>query len=153
MSLRTAFAADVPADSGFLHVRAVLLMDMTQGTACSIFFNLRPWWRWVIGFTPGETFPSVHWIVSLAGPGADRNALKTRKSLVSARNYNTNPPSSPSILVTYNEKQCAKETVYRQARVVTGQYNIVLFTCMVQIPLNNLCWGILLLLHAKYHRI
>lgn len=153
VSLRMAVAADVLADSGFLHDRPVLLMDMTQGTACSIFFNLRPWWRWVIGFTPGETFPIVHWIGSWAVPGADRNALKTRKSLVSAGNYNTNPPSSASILVTYDEKECAKETVYRQAREVTGQYNIVLFTCMVQILLNNLCWGILLWLHAKYHRI
>lgn len=118
-------------------------MDMTQETACSIFFNLGPWWSWVIGFTPGETFPSVHWIGSWAVPRGVRNALKMRKSLVSAGNYNTNPPSSASILVIYDEKQCAKETVYRQARVVTRQYNIVLFTCIVQIQLNNLCWGIL----------
>jgi hypothetical protein len=61
-----------------------------------------------------------------------------RKSLVSAGNYNMNLPSSAGILVIHVEKQCAKETVYRQARVVTGQYNIILFTCMVQIPLNNL---------------
>lgn len=71
------------------------------------------------------------------GPGADRNALKTRKSPVSAGNYSTNPPSSASILVIFVEKQCAKETVYRQERVVTGQYSIILFTCMAQIPFKK----------------
>jgi len=33
-----AVVADVPADAGFLHDKAVILMDMIQGTACSIFF-------------------------------------------------------------------------------------------------------------------
>jgi hypothetical protein len=87
------------------------------------------------------------------GPGEDRNTLETRKSHVSAGNYNTNLPSSADILVIYDDTQCAKENVYRQAKVVTGQYNIILFICMVQIPLNNLYWGILLWLRAKFHRI
>jgi len=51
--------------------------------------------------------------------------LWRRKNPVSAGNYNTNLPSSASILVIYVEKQCAKETVYRQVRVVTGLYSII----------------------------
>jgi len=37
VSLRTAVVADIPADAGFLCDKAVVLMDMIQGTACSTF--------------------------------------------------------------------------------------------------------------------
>jgi hypothetical protein len=101
---------------------------------------------------PGKDFPVS--IEQGAGWALERiGTLWKRENLVSARNYNTNLPSSAGILVIYVEKQCAKETVYRQVRVVTGQYNIIVFTCKVQIPLNNLYWGILSWLHPKFHKI
>jgi hypothetical protein len=37
-----AVVVDVPADAGFLCDKAVVLMDMIQGTAYSILFNLIP---------------------------------------------------------------------------------------------------------------
>jgi hypothetical protein len=39
VSLRTSVVAEVPADAGFLCDKAVVLMDMIKGTACSIFLT------------------------------------------------------------------------------------------------------------------